>query len=118
MKRRLFVAGVAAGSMGSLAGCLSSSDDGGELRGEYTGDPAKQFEDGCHRGEIVDDQVRLSGTLSSRVIGPSSATWRIDIEAGTHLIISLSVRNPREVTPKPPTVEFIGPDGSGPAGPN
>lgn len=104
------VGGVGVG--GALAGCLSSSSDGGEHRGTYTGDPATQFEEGCHRGEIFEDQVRLSGTLSETVIGTASATWRLDIEDGEHLIISIAARNPREGSPNPPTVEFVDPEGT------
>lgn len=112
MNRRRFVAGLALGGVGSLAGCLSSNDDSGEVRGEYTGDPATQFEDGCHRGEIFEDQFRLSGTLTSRVMGTSTVEWHIDIEAGEHLVINVASREPRDTHPDPPTVEFVDPDGN------
>lgn len=112
MNRRTFIGALAVGGTGSLAGCLSSSEDGGEFRGEYTGNPATQFEEGCHRGEIFEDQFRLAGTLTSRVVGTSSVQWLVDIEAGTELVINISPRDPRGTSPNPPTVEFVDPDGN------
>lgn len=112
MDRRELLAGLGTAGAVGLSGCLSSSGNGGEFRGEYTGNPATQFEEGCHRGEIIEDQVRLSGTVSSSVVGTASATWRLDIESGEHLMITVAARDPRSGTPSPPTVTFLDPDGS------
>ena len=111
MNRRTFVAAVAAGGAGGLAGCLSSSDDDAEFRGEYTGDPTTQFEEGCHTGEIFEDQFKLAGGLASELAGTSSVEWLLDIEDGNELIINITTRAPRGTTPRLPTVEFIAPNG-------
>ncbi|MGM0590517.1 MAG: hypothetical protein ACQETI_02615 [Halobacteriota archaeon] len=113
MNRRTFIGGIAAGGTGSFAGCLSSSQDGGEVRGEYTADPATtEFDYECQESKLFEDTFGLEGKVTSRVFGTSSAEWRINIDADRILNVAVYNTEPRSKDQAQfPAVEIIDPDG-------
>lgn len=81
MSRRRFISAIAVGGIGSFVGCLLSNQESGGVRGEYTADPtAAQFDFECEEVELFEDTFRLGGTLTSLVIGSSTAKWHTDAD--------------------------------------
>ena len=114
MQRRAFIGGIATGGAGLLAGCLSADRDGGEVRGEYTVDPATtEFDYDCQEADLFDDTFRLSGKLTSRVVGHSSVEWHIDTDADRRLNVAIYSTDPRSRTKGQfPAIEIVDPNGN------
>ena len=113
MNRRTFIGGIAAGGTGTLAGCLSSDQDGGTVRGEYTADPATtEFDYECQEAELFEDTFRLSGRVTSRVFGSSTAEWHITIDADSILKVAVYNTDPRSTDQaRFPAIEISDPNG-------
>lgn len=113
MQRRAFIGGIATGGTGLLAGCLSADRDGGEVRGEYTADPATtEFDYDCQEADLFEDTFKLSGKLTSRVVGHSSVEWHIDMDADRILDVAIYSTEPRTRTKaRFPAIEIVDPDG-------
>jgi hypothetical protein len=111
MDRRTFIGALSVAGTGGVAGCLGSSGGEGELRGEYTADPATtEFTYDCEEADLFEDAFYLMGRASSLVFGNSAAEWHIDMEAGKDLqvgVYSIERISGAEI----PNVQLIGPDG-------
>ncbi|WP_318568080.1 hypothetical protein [Salinigranum marinum] len=112
MDRRTFIGALSVAGTGEVVGCLGSSDSGGELRGEYTADPATaEFTYECEEADLFEDVFYLMGRASSLVFGNSAVEWHIDMEAGKDLKIGV-YNVERASKAGVPSVQLIGPVGA------
>lgn len=106
-RRELLGAGALAGTV-SLAGCLGGNT---ESLGEFEPEPpvnAGSLE--CPESEVLEENVRLRGRLTSALLGSSGKEWDIVLEAGEELNVNLYLENPR-ADYRLPSLEILDPDG-------
>jgi hypothetical protein len=106
--RRRCLAVVGAAGASALAGCISGSTDD---RGEFVADraAAKRGEP-CDGEELVDESFRLRGRAVSVVHGSAAKEWRVEMESGEELEVTMFKRDPRG-NYRIPRIAIIDPNG-------